>query len=29
MADYSLHDIPYDYGALEPSISGKIMELHH
>merc|ERR1712093_169402 len=24
-----LPDLPYDYGALEPSISGKIMELHH
>jgi superoxide dismutase, Fe-Mn family len=29
MADYSLPDLPYDYGALEPSISGQIMELHH
>ena len=25
----SLPDLPYDYGALEPAISGKIMELHH
>ncbi|KAL2433917.1 Superoxide dismutase [Mn], mitochondrial [Exophiala dermatitidis] len=25
----TLPDLPYDYGALEPSISGKIMELHH
>lgn len=29
MADYTLPDLPYDYGALEPHISGKIMELHH
>ena len=29
MADYSLPDLPYDYGALDPHISGKIMELHH
>lgn len=29
MADYTLPDLPYDYGALEPYISGKIMELHH
>jgi len=26
---YSLPDLPYDEGALEPHISGKIMELHH
>jgi Fe-Mn family superoxide dismutase len=26
---YVLPDLPYDYGALEPHISGKIMELHH
>jgi Fe-Mn family superoxide dismutase len=25
----TLPDLPYDYGALEPTISGKIMELHH
>ena len=25
----SLPDLPYDYGALEPAISGEIMELHH
>ncbi|DAA74057.1 TPA_exp: Superoxide dismutase [Trichophyton benhamiae CBS 112371] len=25
----TLPDLPYDYGALEPAISGKIMELHH
>ena len=29
MADYTLPDLPYDYSALEPSISGTIMELHH
>lgn len=25
----SLPDLPYDYGALEPVISGEIMKLHH
>ncbi|POS82899.1 hypothetical protein EPUL_004090, partial [Erysiphe pulchra] len=25
----TLPDLPYDYGALEPSISGQIMEIHH
>ncbi|MGJ9495323.1 superoxide dismutase [Actinotignum sp. GS-2025a] len=29
MATYTLPDLPYDYAALEPYISGKIMELHH
>ena len=29
MTDYSLPDLPYDYAALEPYISGQIMELHH
>lgn len=29
MADYTLPDLPYDYAALEPHISGAIMELHH
>jgi Fe-Mn family superoxide dismutase len=29
MASYSLPDLPYDYAALEPHISGAIMELHH
>jgi Fe-Mn family superoxide dismutase len=29
MADYTLPALKYDYGALEPHISGKIMELHH
>ncbi|KAF3645627.1 Superoxide dismutase [Mn], mitochondrial [Capsicum annuum] len=26
---FFLPDLPYDYGALEPAISGKIMQLHH
>ncbi|KKY18550.1 putative mn superoxide dismutase [Phaeomoniella chlamydospora] len=25
----TLPDLSYDYGALEPAVSGKIMELHH
>jgi Fe-Mn family superoxide dismutase len=29
MADYTLPELAYDYSALEPSISGAIMELHH
>ena len=30
MADkYTLPELPYDYSALEPHISGKIMEIHH
>ena len=29
MTKYSLPELSYDYGALEPHISGKIMELHH
>lgn len=29
MAQYVLPDLPYDYGELEPHISGQIMELHH
>ena len=29
MADYTLPDLPYDYGALAPHIDGAIMELHH
>jgi Fe-Mn family superoxide dismutase len=29
MATYSLPDLPYDYSALEPAITGAIMELHH
>jgi Fe-Mn family superoxide dismutase len=28
-AIYTLPDLPYDQGALEPHISGRIMELHH
>ncbi|KAM1505596.1 hypothetical protein TB2_001534 [Malus domestica] len=26
---FSLPDLPYDYGALEPAISGEIMQIHH
>jgi len=29
MTRYVLPDLPYDYGALEPHLSGKMMELHH
>ena len=29
MAVYELPDLPYDYDALEPHISGEIMQLHH
>ncbi|MBF4575220.1 superoxide dismutase, partial [Frondihabitans sp. VKM Ac-2883] len=29
MAEYTLPDLAYDYSALAPSISGRIMELHH
>ena len=29
METYALPDLAYDYGALEPHISGRIMELHH
>jgi Fe-Mn family superoxide dismutase len=29
MPPYKLPDLPYDYGALEPHISGRIMQLHH
>ena len=29
MTIYTLPDLPYDYSALEPHISGRIMELHH
>jgi Fe-Mn family superoxide dismutase len=29
MAKYTLPDLPYDYAALEPHVSGKIMQLHH
>ncbi|BAX90458.1 superoxide dismutase [Mycobacterium shigaense] len=29
MPRYRLPELPYDYAALEPAISGTIMELHH
>jgi superoxide dismutase, Fe-Mn family len=29
MADYTLPPLPYDYGALEPHIDAKTMEIHH
>ena len=29
MTRYTLPDLPFDYSALEPHISGKSMELHH
>jgi Fe-Mn family superoxide dismutase len=29
MGTYTLPDLPYDYAALEPAISGEILELHH
>src|SRR5262245_48685002 len=29
MSKYVLPELPYDFGALEPHISGRIMELHH
>ena len=29
MLTYTLPDLPYDYAALEPHISARIMELHH
>lgn len=29
MAQYTLPELDYDYSALEPHISAKIMELHH
>ena len=29
MTKYSLPELRYDYAALEPHISGRIMELHH
>ena len=29
MTVYTLPDLPYDYSALEPWISGEIMQLHH
>ena len=29
MGTYTLPDLPYDYAALEPAITGEILELHH
>ena len=29
MAEYTLPPLPYDYGALEPHIDAKTMEIHH
>jgi Fe-Mn family superoxide dismutase len=29
MPKYTLPELQYDYGALEPHVSGKIMQLHH
>lgn len=29
MSEYVLPDLSYDYAALEPSLSGQILELHH
>jgi superoxide dismutase, Fe-Mn family len=29
MSDYTLPDLPYDFGALEPHYSAKMLELHH
>ena len=29
MANYTLPDLDYDYAAIEPHISGRIMQLHH
>jgi Fe-Mn family superoxide dismutase len=29
MATYSLPELPYDYSALEPHYSAKLLELHH
>ncbi|MDT0341279.1 superoxide dismutase [Streptomyces litchfieldiae] len=29
MSTYALPDMPYDYAALEPAITGEILELHH
>ena len=29
MTQYVLPDLPYDYSALEPHMSARIMELHH
>ncbi|MFE2532130.1 superoxide dismutase [Streptomyces sp. NPDC059371] len=29
MGTYTLPDLPYDYAALDPAITGEILELHH
>lgn len=29
MSPYVLPDLSYDYGALEPRVSGRVLELHH
>lgn len=29
MSTYSLPELPYDYAALEPHVSARVMELHH
>jgi Fe-Mn family superoxide dismutase len=29
MSIYTLPDLPYDFAALEPHLSGRILELHH
>lgn len=29
MTDYTLPDLSYDYGALQPHVAAEIMELHH
>ncbi len=29
MTSYELPDLKYDYGALEPHVAGRIMQLHH
>ncbi|MFE0520879.1 superoxide dismutase, partial [Streptomyces sp. NPDC058954] len=29
MGTHALPDLPYDYAALEPAITGQILELHH
>ena len=29
MPKYELRELPYDYSALEPHLSGEILELHH
>ncbi|XP_074280526.1 superoxide dismutase [Mn], mitochondrial isoform X2 [Silene latifolia] len=29
LTTFTLPDLPYDYGALEPAIDGQIMQIHH